>query len=304
MKTLKKITLSFLTLLTLSTVFGHLYFEEKFTPEENYLIVKNQSGKIPITWHGSDKNALLIPIHFEGDTAIYYLQFDTGSPYTLFYKKAVEKLQQIKVKNETTNTTFFIGQTKVTSKNFKIINHGKKNNKKDSVRIIGTLGSDILDKRRSIINFKESFIELNLVEQPTFIHEKLIDFEFKKRKIIIAGILKNRKQNFLYDSGTSGYHLLTNKETWNNLKINNSKINIEKASSWENSLTTYTAESNSNLKLNKKNLRIKTVTYVEGFSKMQYLLMKFSGMQGMLGNKFFLGNTIYIDCSVEKIAIY
>ncbi len=31
--------------------------------------------------------------------------------------------------------------------------------------------------------------------------------------------------------------------------------------------------------------------------------MKFSGMTGMLGNKIFLKNRIYIDCSKEKIGI-
>jgi hypothetical protein len=42
---------------------------------------------------------------------------------------------------------------------------------------------------------------------------------------------------------------------------------------------------------------------VEGFSQTQYMLMKFSGMTGMLGNKVFLKNSIYIDCPEGKIGI-
>jgi hypothetical protein len=45
------------------------------------------------------------------------------------------------------------------------------------------------------------------------------------------------------------------------------------------------------------------VTYVEGFSQTQYSMMKFSGMTGMLGNKIFLNNCLYIDCTENKIGI-
>lgn len=303
MKTLKKITLVLLTLLTLSSVFGYFYFEQKFTPEKNYLIVKNQSGKTPITWQGGDKKALLIPIHFEGDTTIHYLQFDTGSPYTLFYKKAVQKLKQIKVKNETAKATFFIGQAKIYSSNFKLIDNGEKLNSKDTIKIIGTLGSDILENRKTLLNFRENYVELNLNQLPNLIKSKLLDFDYKKRKIIISGILKEKKEHFLYDSGTSAYELITNQDIWNDLKMKNSKTIIEKSKSWQNILTTYTTRSNHNIIFSTKQLPLKNVTYVEGFSKTQYLLMKLSGMTGMLGNKVFLDNILYIDCFSKKMAI-
>lgn len=304
MKTLKRISLSFLAILILSAVFGYLYFDQKFTPEKNYLKVKNQSGKISITWQDKDKNALLVPIYFEKDTVKYFLQFDTGSPYTLFYKNSAKKINHINLNNEIAKASFLIGKTKVASENFKIIDNGEGFNENDSIKIIGTLGSDILENRKSILNFKENYVVFNFHKQPEEIENKLIDFEFKKRKIIISGILKNNKEKFLYDSGTSAYELLTSQEIWNNLKSRNPKIEIEKVNSWQNTLTTYTAKTNSYIIFNKKNLPVKTVTYVDGFSKTQYYLMKFSGMTGMLGNKFFLENQIYLDCLTEKIAIY
>ncbi|WP_136666593.1 hypothetical protein [Flavobacterium sp. H122] len=303
MKTFKRIVFAFLALTALSAVFGYFYFDRKFTPEKNYLSVKNQSGKVPIVWQGSSKNAMLIPIKFEGDTAEYFLQFDTGSPYTVFYKNSAAKIQQITLHKQTAKTGFLIGRTKIFSTHFRIIDYGEKFNKNDSVRIIGTLGSDILENRKTLINFKENFIEFNLSKQPEDVQNKLFDFEFKKRKIIIPGILKEKEGEFLYDSGTSAYELLSDKETWNNLKTAGSKIVAERANSWQNTLTTYSAKSDIPITFNKKNLQIKAITYVDGFSKTQYLLMKFSGMTGMLGNKFFLENTIYLDCSVEKIAI-
>ncbi len=303
MKTVKKIVIAFLALIVVSSILGYFYFDRKFTPNKNYLMVQNESGKIPIVWEGNHKNALLVPIKFEGDTIKYFLQFDTGSPYTLFYKNSAEKIQQIILHNETAKSAFLIGKTKVFSKHFKVIDQGEKFDPKDSIKIIGTLGADILENRKTVINFKNNYVEINILKQPIGIQNNLMDFEFKKRKIIIPGVLKEKKEKFLYDSGTSAYELLSSKEVWNDLKTVNSKIIIEKANSWQNTLTTYTAKSDIPITFNKKSILLKSITYVDGFSKTQYLLMKFSGMTGMLGNAFFLENTIYIDCSTQKIAI-
>ncbi|WP_238557027.1 hypothetical protein [Elizabethkingia anophelis] len=49
MKILKKIVLTFLGVLVLAIISGYIYFDQKFTPEKNYLTVEKESGKIPIT---------------------------------------------------------------------------------------------------------------------------------------------------------------------------------------------------------------------------------------------------------------
>lgn len=96
---------------------------------------------------------------------------------------------------------------------------------------------------------------------------------------------------------------MTNKNAWQKLKSPNSKPFVEKAQSWERILTSYTAKSNQTIKFKNKELILSEVTYVEGISQSQYMLMKFSGMTGMLGNKIFLKNSLYIDCKEEKISI-
>ncbi len=96
---------------------------------------------------------------------------------------------------------------------------------------------------------------------------------------------------------------MTYKEEWQNLKTPNSKINIEKAQSWNNVLTTYTADCKEHIQFKNVAIPVKQVTYVEGFSTAQFSMMKFSGMTGMLGNKIFLNNSIFIDCIDKKIGI-
>lgn len=302
MKVLKKIMLTFLVILVLAVLGSYIYFDQKFTPEKNYLTVENESGSIPFTWLGTEKNVLLLPIHFDSNNATYYLQFDTGSPYTVFYSKSIKNIRQIFTNQEIAKTSFYIGKTKITSDKFKIYNLGNDNNN-DSLKIIGTIGSDILENRKTIINFKGNYITLNLSKVPTQFQAKLFDFKFKKRKIIVRGLLERKEEQFLFDSGTSAYELLTNKEVWETLKLPNSKINIEKSQSWDKVLITNTANCNQKIQFSNHEIPLNNVTYVEGFSQVQYSMMKFSGMTGMLGNKIFLNNSLYIDCTQNKMGI-
>ena len=302
MKVFKKIAFGILTVLILMLAGGYIYFDQKFTPEKNYLTVKNESGNIPITWLGNEKNVLLLPIHFSENPETYYLQFDTGSPYTIFYSNSIKNIKEIKTNNDRAKTSFLVGKTEISSSNFKIFNI-EKGNQSDSLKMIGTIGADILEDRKTVINFKENYVSLNLKNVPKNFKNNLIDFKFKKRKIIIPGVLKGEDRKFLYDSGTSAYEFLTYKEEWQNLKSKSSKEKIEKSRSWNNILTTYTASCHQNIRFKNQEVPVEEITYVEGFSNAQFSLMKFSGMTGMLGNKIFLKNSIFIDCKDFKIGI-
>jgi hypothetical protein len=207
MKILKKTVLAFSIILTLLCLGFYFYFDQKFSPEENYLTVKNESGKVGIKWLGENKNVMLLPVHFQNDPTTYFMQFDTGSPNTLFYENS---LAIFKNKKEI-KTQFTIGNTEVSSDRFKIISVSQ-NNDKDPIQIIGTIGSDLLDQNKTIINFKEDHVVFNLSKEPENVGNTKLDLKFKKRKIIIFGILDGKEEQFLYDSGTSAYELLTNKE--------------------------------------------------------------------------------------------
>lgn len=286
----------------ISTLAGYIYFDRKFSPEDNYLTVNNESGKIPLVWFGEEKNALLLPIYFAQDTTTYYLQFDTGSPSTILYANAIKNIKQITVKSDRATTNFHLGKTMIKSETFKVINYGKEQ-KNDSLKIIGTLGADILDQRKTLLNFKENYVILNMETEPIVFKNRLFGFNFKKRKIIVEGNLKGKKEKFLLDSGTSAYELLTNKEVWENLKSPQSSVIKEKSKSWDRVLTSYTASSDQSIQFNQNKIPLRNVTYVEGFSKAQFLLMKFSGMTGMLGNKIFLNNILYFDAVQNKMGI-
>lgn len=160
-----------------------------------------------------------------------------------------------------------------------------------------------MESRKTLIDLKNNQVVFNLNQTPNSFKNELFDFKFKKRRIIINGILKGEERKFLYDSGTSAYELLSYKEEWQTLKSSNSKIKIEKSRSWNNILTTYTADFKENINFKYNEIPVNHITYVEGFSTAQFSMMKFSGMSGMLGNRIFLNNTIFIDCTAGKMAI-
>jgi len=311
MKLFKKIAFVFLVIIVLFLVGGYFYFQKKFTPPENYLNVSGIAENIPTIWISDNENAhsaLLLPVKIKGIDHTLYMQFDSGSPITVFYKKSLESIaekfqNQLKIDNEnaTISTAFTIGNMNITSDNFEVLSYGEKINFDNlkAVNIIGTIGTDLFEKRITVLDFKNnkcSFIEK--IKEADF-----IDFEFKKRKILIPSIIGNEKLKLLYDSGTSGYELITTKEIWQQYRNKNSKIKTEKGNSWGNTLSVYSASAKKKIQFGKVTLNLSEVTYIEGTSDLQKFLMKRSGMQGMIGNKLFLNHKLILDCKNEKFKL-
>lgn len=307
MKFLKKSLVAILVLIIISMVGGYFYFDKKFTPKPNYLTVYGKSGQIPIYWETSSSSkisALLLPVQINGIDEKFYVQFDTGSPYTLFYKSSLDKIQNFFDSNFKTDSTtvqlnFHLGKMEIKSDKFMVYNVKTNWTKTDSIKIIGTIGTDLMEKRTTTLNFKESFV----VFDTTKLQKLNSDFEFKKRRILIPVKINNIKTDLIFDSGTSAFELITNKDNWVKLKIPNQEINSSKGNSWGNTLTIYTSASNKQIKFQNKSLRLDEVTYIDGYSTIQYLMMKFSGMGGMLGNKIFMDKTITFDCKNEEYLI-
>lgn len=107
----------------------------------------------------------------------------------------------------------------------------------------------------------------------------------------------------MYDSGTSGYELITQKEVWEKYKTKNSIIKTEKGNSWGNTLAVFSASANKKIHFGSLALKLSEVTYIEGTSDLQKFLMKRSGMQGMIGNKLFLNHKLILDCKNEKFKL-
>ncbi|KFE97593.1 hypothetical protein [Chryseobacterium luteum] len=311
MKIFKKIALSVAVCIVLLLLGGYLYFDKKFTPPENSLAVLGIAQNIEIRWDsaaGNSHAAVLLPVRLKGIHRTFYMQLDSGSPTTLFYKKSMESIQekfrdQIKFNKQEKQISvqFSTGNMNIASDRFELLDYGSSINfhTAETNNIIGTIGTDLLEKRIIVLDFKNgvcSFIENT--------DEKDFEaFEFKKRKILLPSEVENQKLKLLYDSGTSGYELITNKEEWEKYRTSNGNIKKEKGNSWGNILTVISAPADRTIRIGSRGLKLSEVTYIEGTSKMQNLLMKSSGMQGMTGNKLFLNHKLILDCKNKKFKV-
>lgn len=311
MKIVKKIAVVSLVVIVLFLLGGYFYFQKKFTPPENYLTVFGTAENIQMKWISSDENlhsALLFPIKINGINQTFYMQFDSGSPITVFYKNSLESisekyLNQLPFHSEKKQiaTHFKIGKMNIISSNFEVLNYGNKVDfdNPNAENIIGTIGTDLLEKRITILDFTQNHISFtNQINENDF-----VNFEFKKRKILISAKVEKENLKLLYDSGTSGYELITTKEVWDKYKIEKSKIKTEKGNSWGNTLSVFSASAKKQIQFGNLNLKLSEVTYIEGTSELQKFLMKRSGMQGMIGNKLFLNHKLILDCKNEKFKL-
>jgi hypothetical protein len=55
-------------------------------------------------------------------------------------------------------------------------------------------GFRYLENAKTLINFKENYLVFNLAETPSQYTHQLMDFKFKKRKIILKGMLKGKEK--------------------------------------------------------------------------------------------------------------
>ena len=316
MKLLKKIFLALLVIIVVSSITGYYYFDKKFTPPKNYLNVIGVSENIPIKWISEDSNpnaALLLPIKLEGISEEFYMQLDFGSPITVFYLKplnsVISKFSDMvePLKNDKLiSLQFSLGEIDISSNKFKVLDYGKSIDwEQKSIVIIGTIGTDLLEKRSITLNFKKNYCSFTNSETLNNIgSSKFVPFDFEKRRILFPAKMGDKELRLLYDSGTSGYEMITSREEWEKYRLKDSNTKIEKVNSWGNTLTITSAPTKEKIEIGNVSLNLSEVTYIEGTSRIQNLLMKLSGMQGMIGNKLFLDQTLIIDCKTERFRIY
>ncbi|EJL72662.1 hypothetical protein [Chryseobacterium populi] len=307
MKTFRKIAFTLLIIFIVLSAGGYVYFDKKFTPPPNTLIVSGISENIPVKWVADGDNlysALLLPVRLKGISQVFYMQLDTGSPTTVFYTNSLQSIhEKISPKSNLKNifSSFKLNKMEVSSSGFQLINHGDSADTEnpEAVNIIGTIGNDLLEKRIIILNFKDHTCSFtDRIDEKGF-----SGFEFKKRKILLPAKIGNEKLKLMFDSGTSGYELITNKESWDQYRLSNSHIKSEKGNSWGNTLSIKSSAAHQKIEMGSSILKLSEVTYIEGTSKMQNFLMKSSGMKGMLGNKIFINHILILDCKREKFMI-
>ena len=284
------------------------------------LILPAETGKIPFTWRGDSMFArwepyayLMIPVKLKGCPRLFYMQFDTGSPYSMLYKKTMENihskypglLPESPRKDTLDQFDLLLGSTPVKAKNLLLKNFGEGNiDWDDSTNpvTIGTLGTDLIDGRSLLIDYPKQTMRLG--DKITSLSEP-VDFVYMFGRILLPATIKEKKTLLFFDSGSSAFGLLTDKATADPLALPGATAVIHKVNSWGRQLSVFTLPSADSIVLAAHKLPLTQVSYMEvSPNNVQAEQMRKMGIGGVTGNILFTKAVLFVDTKKKQFAVW
>ncbi|MBO9617996.1 MAG: hypothetical protein J7539_03085 [Niabella sp.] len=254
---------------------------------------------MPFIWQGDSLfnrwepyAAQLIPVSINEGSKVYYMQFDLGASKTFFYKDVRD--------NYAKRIVLHIGKQRIRINEPLVLTLDstyKDPRKNNRIEIIGTIGTDFIKDKVVSIDFVRQVIHLinniNCLkgEKGTAMNK----FSFLHGRILLTGNLLSKDGFFFYDSGTSSFELITDKNTFEALALDSATFKTGFVNSWGRSLKVNTTASQSTIRIGTVNLPLKTVSYVENPSFEQVQMMKNLGIIGLIGNRLFIKGTLLLD---------
>ncbi len=288
---------------------------------DNQLVLPAKTHSIPFYWQGDSvyskwepHTAILIPVKLKNCPKQFYMQFDLGSPYSLFYKNKLAAIQSKypgaiqldKPGDKLLSFSFKAGKMPVTAKEIvvKQFDSSDINWKNNSIEIIGTLGADLIDGKTAIIDYpKRKLILSSSIPGKLAPRLSLSDFMYVGRRILLPSVIQGKQTLLYFDTGSSMYELLTNKQACEAMAVPGSELMQSKVMSWGKYLTANTIASNASITIGGMNIPIRYVTYIEGTSNSQAEQMMKMGIGGMTGNKIFLDYKLVLDTKNKKFGL-
>ncbi|AXY75791.1 hypothetical protein D3H65_18175 [Paraflavitalea soli] len=288
----------------------------------NQLIFPAGTHILPLQWKGDSLHSqwepqagLLIPVTIPGCPKTWYMQFDTGSPYSLFYG---DKLQAIyrrypsmanlrQVGDTLTNFSFKAGPLPITARQIAVQSFDSSGidwSNKHSLPIIGTLGTDLIDNKAVAIDYRRKQLIISDSLPVAYRKAPPVSFTYAMRRILLPAVIRGQKTILYFDSGSSAFELLTNKATCLQLAIDTAAVIQYPVQSWGKTLIANTVATNDSITLAGKAIPIRRITWVEGVNDSQVSQMMKMGIGGMTGNKLFLHNILVLDTRSRQFRLF
>ena len=286
----------------------------------NQLVFDSATHTLEFRWLGDTLQtrlephaAMLIPIELKGCPKRFYMQFDLGAPNSILY---ADKILQIREKYPTAIASrdtvaladfrFRLSDLNVLAKQIKLITNEKSAinwKEKNSIVIIGTIGADLIDGRVVVIDYPAMKLSIGK-EIPAKLKSQLIltDMMFAGRRVLLPAQLHEKRILVFFDTGSSAYELLTDRETAEALS-RDTVVERNEVTSWNRKLIANTVQTSSTIEFAGQALPLKRVTYMEGVSSAQVTQMKRIGIGGMTGNKIFLSSILVLDTRNKKFGV-
>ncbi|MDU0369980.1 hypothetical protein ACFPAF_06225 [Hymenobacter endophyticus] len=322
MKTLFKVLLVLAVLLAASGVGGYFYARQAFAPPANQLTVSGLPATSTFVWQGDSMvtparphAVLLVPVQLAGCRRTCYLQFDTGAPYTVFYANPLAALRAaypatqnaLLPQHDTLRAVRFgLGNAQVSVAKAPVLRYGATTLPTDSTApfVIGSLGADVLVNQALVIDFpRQRFSLYSQLPDSLTQRAQFTKLSFDNRRVLVQATVENDQQNYLFDSGSSAFSLLTSQAKWEKLATPAATPTVSGVNSWGKTLNAHTVASAAALHIGTQALPLHSVTYIDNVSFWQRALMQVSGMGGMLGNEAFTQHTVLLDAQGGRFGI-
>lgn len=250
-----------------------------------------------------EKIAMSVPFTIENKT--YRFQFDLGANMTLIYDKCFETTEFIKNKKmdkpmeaagyqvfTVDNQNFSVGKLKV--ENYKL--HGLLNFEQEEA--CGVVGADLFQNQYLIIDFpnKKAIVtdELKTNKKIDFVDIKIIN-----NKPILPLEIDGKVYHFQYDTGASVFPIVSYKKNFQNLIESSEIIENFNIRNFNNPLIVKAIKTNKEINIGKSSFNTKEFWFTDE----DYFSFEQQGIDGIIGNVFFLDKTIVIDFKNKKFAI-
>jgi hypothetical protein len=266
---------------------------------------------IPFRWEGKagSFNALLLPVTLPGCPKTFYMQFDLGSSYTLFYGNKIRAIRsrypEVPGEDSTAHIaslSFLLEKLAVKGSGILVRSFDSSgiNWSLGSVEIIGTIGSDLIADRPTLIDYPGGAIRLGYEAGASTAYRDLV---WVQGNILLPAVIRGKKTMLHFDTGSSAFALLTDKATCSELALPGAPVQEQQSRSWDRVLKAYTVATGDSIALGGKLLPLGTASYIEGASAAQIEGMKRMGIGGMTGNRLFLCQRLLLDTKRRRFAL-
>jgi len=324
---LKIIGYALLVLLTLTVAAGFIgmrkFNNALFKDRPNHLVYTYESKPIHFDWandsvgdYFESYTAMMIPLKIEGIPHKFYFQFDTGAPNTIIYGNTLESLKTFgkDFKTITKDESLYLdslninlGGNRINASLLEIFEgYGDTIDRNDTINAIklGTLGADFMDKKITVINFKNQYIQF-YDNRPEWMSSLsgFKPFDFKGRRFMLPAIINDKELELFYDSGSSTFGLITSKNRYDEYTNENQEEVRYNANRFGDPIPICHRSTNIKIEIGNSNLDLKRVSYVDMYAKYQGLMTPFTRIGGWLGNRPFTQNTLILDTKKEEFIV-
>ena len=324
-KTIAYIVLGIIVVGITIVAYGSKKFHNRWFKERpSYMTCTFQEEAMSFVWNADtfenyiEKHvAMSIPAKIEDLPFMCYFQFDTGSPYSMIYSRTLESLKAHGLefniilkegKRYVDTLKLDLGGNSVLITMLEIYeNYGDQIEAMDSKSEIrlGTIGTDLLDNRITMVDFKNQKIQI--FSEKTAWMSNLTDFtpfDFEGRRLMLPVLMGKKKLQLFYDSGASSFGLITSKHRFDKYTEKDSvEIQLD-GNRFGESIPIVHKNTAYKISIAGTKLPLRRIGYIDMYAKFQRFASPFTRIGGWMGNKPFLNSTIIIDTQKEEFTIF